>query len=631
MKCKQLIFIIVTMMSSALIAQKTTDLFIPTEIQNAYKSDTRSESGKPGPHYYQNKTDYNIIAEFFPKTNELTGKEIITFKNNSPDTLNYIYLSLYQNIFKRGESRDSDIDPRNIHDGVDILEVIINDTNVDTDKLYTISTLLIIPVENKILPDSESEIEISWKQKMPKTPLFRIGTYYDTNYFIGYWYPKINVYDDIVGWNTTGFKGNAEFYNEFGDYNVEITVPQEYQIWSSGLLQNMNEIYDDKIVDRILLASLSDEVVSVIDTSDRINNNITKNKEQHTWKFKAENLPDFAFAVSSTYLWDATSVESGDGRILVNSIYNHKSANFESVAQITRQSVEYLSDIAPEIPYPYPQITVFNGQKNGMEFPGIVNNQNENNDPATILITAHEVAHAYFPFNVGINEQKYGWMDEGIISLLSIIMLSDFMGDTNYNFLGEVAKRYRQQAGKLAIDVPPMICSHNAGDFTYGYITYVRPITALYLLYDYLGKDKYYNAIREFTTRWEGKHPTPYDLFYTINEVAGENLNWFWKPWFFEFGYADVGIEGVENNLNGSTIHFRNIGGFPVPIDATIIYSNGDTLSTIREINIWNNGSFDYMLEVDGGEIDKVILNTIFTPDANISNNLFTSKNNTNK
>ncbi len=397
MKTTILQILIVTIAVIPGFAQNTKDLYMPREFQQAYNNGTRSHEGIPGKNYFQNKTDYNITAEFFPETKSLIGSEIITYKNNSHDSLSYIYINLYQNRFKKGEARDANIDPKNIHNGVEIKSIKINGAQIDSSSLTFYSTILVFLVPNKIPPNSETKIEIEWKQRMPVTGMFRIGTYDESNFFVGYWYPKMNVYDDVVGWNKFGHTGNAEFYYDYGDFDVEITVPSEYNVWSSGLLQNTNEIFRDKYIERINEASLSDEVIQVISKEDRSKNKITKAGVKHTWKFKAEHLPDFAFAVSNKYLWDATSVKIGNKRVLVNAVYNAKAKNFHTVAEISRNTIEYFSNTAPAIPYPYPQLTAFNGEKNGTEFPGIINDQDESSTMGTMFLTTHEIAHTYFP------------------------------------------------------------------------------------------------------------------------------------------------------------------------------------------------------------------------------------------
>ena len=569
------IFVLVALAVRPVLGQSTKEMFIPREYRQAYNNETRSNEGIPGKKYFQNSADYVIKAEFFPDAKLLKGKELITYKNNSSDSLRNIYINLYQNLYKKGEARDSYIDTLNIHNGVEINSIKVNGTEIDSRSFTYFSTLLTFPVPDKILPMSETIIEIEWKQLLPVTGMFRIGTYDKSSSFIGYWYPKMNVYDDIVGWNTFGYTGNAEFYSDYGNFDVEITVPSAYNVWSSGLLQNANELFRDKYLSRIDKASISDEVIQIISKEDRDENKITKDGQKHCWKFKAVNLPDFAFAVSDKYLWNATSINIGGKRVLINAVYNNKSENFHKVADICRKSVEYFSNEAPGIPYPYPILTAFNGEKNGMEFPCMINDQDESSQSGTLLITTHEVAHSYFPFYVGTNEQEYSWMDEGLASLIGISALAKLMKTNEATILTKAAAKYHSESAKLAIDVPLMIGTHHLGDFTSGFITYIRPITAFSLLFDYMGREKFYQAIREFTAQWKGKHPIPYDLFHAFNKVAGEDLGWFWKPWFFELGFADIGISKIEYLTDKTIVHIDNIGTFPIPANLTVKYKDG--------------------------------------------------------
>jgi len=617
---KNTLLAIVTLAVLPAFGQSTKELYIPKEYKQAYDNETRSHNGIPGKRYFQNKTDYSIKVEFFPDTWLLEGSELITYKNNSSDSLSGIYINLYQNLYKKGEARDSYIDTINIHNGVEIKSIKVNGTKIDLKSLAYFSTLLRFQVPNIIPPTSETKIEIEWKQWMPRTGMYRIGTYDETSSFIGYWYPKMNVYDDIVGWNTFGFTGKAEFYSDYGDFNVEITVPSEYNVWSSGILENANEIFNDKYLSRIEKASVSDEVIQIISKEDRDQNKITKAGEKHCWKFKAVNLPDFAFAVSNKYLWNATSIKVEDKRVLINAVYNYKAKNFHTVAEICRKSVEYFSNVAPGIPYPYPSLTAFNGEKNGMEFPGMINDQDEDSQMETTFITTHEVAHTYFPFYVGTNEQEYSWMDEGLASIIGISAMAEFAGTDEATILKQVAVKYHGESAKLAIDIPLMTGSHQAGDFTYGFITYIRPITAFTLLFDYLGKEKFYQAIREFTGQWEGKHPIPYDMFHTFNKVAGEDLAWFWEPWFFKFGYADIGIGKIEYLTDKTIIHIDNVGTFPIPVNLTVKYKNGTEKILKRKMNIWQKGNKSCEIEIPKGIINEIILDTD-TPEAFYDNN----------
>ncbi len=613
------VVVIVVLSMQPTIAQKTENLYLPREYKQAYNNETRSQDGSPGTNYFQNRTDYDIYAEFFPDTKILIGNETIIYKNNSTDTLSWIYINLYQNLYKKGEARDSYMDSKSIHEGVNIKSLKINGNKIDSSSMSYYSTILVLPVPNKIHPNSETKIDIEWEQTMPITAMRRIGTYDESSFFVGYWYPKMNVYDDIVGWNIFGHTGNAEFYSDFGDFNVEITVPAEYNVWSSGILQNTTEIYRDKYIKKIKEASLSDDVIHIIDEKDRVENKITKAGAKHIWKFKATNFPDFAFAISNKYLWDATSVKIGDKRILVNAVYNSGSENYRNVTEICSKSINYYSNIAPAIPYPYPQLTAFNGETNGMEFPGMINNREED-EIGTLFVTTHEIAHAYFPFYVGTNEQEYGWMDEGLATILGVSAMAELMNTDEATLFALANGKYNTESAKIAIDIPPMTGTHSAGDFTSGFITYIRPITAFSLLFDYVGKEKFFKVIREFADQWKGKHPIPYDLFHAFNKGTGEDLGWFWKPWFFELGYADIGIVEIEYGSKDTMVTIENLGGFPIPVNLTVKYMDGTEQTINTKMNIWDEGRKSCEIKIPIGVITEVILD-ISTPESYYDNN----------
>ena len=609
---------IVLLSSRGISAQGMKDLFIPYEIQQAYDNGTRSQDGKPGRNYFQSRTDYTIKAEFFPETNILTGTETIHLKHNGHDTLSNIYINLYQNLFKKGTPGNLSIGAENIHDGVEINSVKVNGIQVNLSSLRFFSTILHLPSPVKIAPGSETSIELDWKQKIPVTAVKRQGTYNKTSFFIAYWYPKLCVFDDIEGWNVAGHKGTAEFYSDYGDFDVEITVPAEYIVWSSGELQNSSEIFTGKFIDRIRLASQSDTVVHIITKADRIENRITKPEQKHQWKFKSENQTDFAFALSDSYLWDGASINSGNKVIPVNSVYHENAETFSTVAEISRKSIDFYVKKMPAIAFPFQHLTAFQGSPGGMEFPGMINDQDFNNGMETILVTSHEIGHAWFPFNVGINEEKYGWMDEGLVSYIGLAAFSEQIGDKDLSIFKEAFKRYTQKAGMQTADVPLMMVSYALSDETAGFSTYVKPICAFYLLAEYLGKDKFYEATRLFTERWQGKHPIPYDLFYTFNEIAGEDLAWFWKPWFFEFGYADLAIG--ETNKADNTITIVNKGSYPIPVILTVRYDDGTEETLSKGMDIWKDGIRSCNFNVRSG-IKEIILNNPMIPESSYDNN----------
>ncbi|PKP29823.1 MAG: hypothetical protein CVT99_15870 [Bacteroidetes bacterium HGW-Bacteroidetes-16] len=616
-----LLFLTLLFTSNSLPAQLLNEFYWPLEVKTAYENHTRSPDGNPGKNYFQNQADYSIQAEFFPDTKMLNGVETITYKNNSPDTLSNLYFNLFQNLYKKGITRDADVDAINIHDGVKIKRVSVNGILADSNLYRFYNTIFVVHSPVKLTPSSNSTIEIEWTEKMPVTDVKRQGTYDSSSFFIAYWYPKICVFDDVEGWNAVGHKGTAEFYSDFGNFDVEITAPANYLLWSSGNLQNADEIFTKKFAERIKQAAQSDTVVQIVNEADRKENQITKPSEKHLWKLNSENQTDFAFALSDCYLWDGASVLAGSVRIPVNSVYQANAKNFKLVTRISQLTVDFYATQLPAIPFPYKQLTAFHGRRGGMEFPGMINDDDFSSDMETGFVTTHEIGHAYFPFNVGINEQKYGWMDEALVTFIGLEAFADQIGDTNFMIFGEVIKSYQEKAGSQTIDIPVMMASYELSDQPAGFTTYIKPATALYLLYNYLGKEKFYQAIRLFTDRWKGKHPIPYDLFFTFNEAADEDLAWFWKPWFFEFGYSDLAIGEIKKGKNANIITIENKGGYPVPLILTIKYMDGTKEVIKKKMDIWKTGIKSYDVGVPEGDIEEIILNNAMIPECSNDNN----------
>lgn len=605
-------------------AQKSTQLYIPKEIKQAYDKGTRSYDGTPGENYFINKADYVINVDFNPETREIIGEEIITYTNNSPDTLERMLFNLYQDIFKKGNTRDWDIGPVDIHDGVQITEILFNSKKIDQNSrdIRNRSSILQIKLPNVILPGEKAQIEIHWNFALPARVPIRMGTYGDKNYFVAYWFPKVAVFDDLVGWNTRGHTGNQEFYNDFGSYEVNIRVPDTYIVWSTGVLQNPKQIFSEKYLKRIEKSQKSEDIIHIISLEDRNKGNkILKDSEYHTWEYKSEHSPDFAFAVSKSYLWDATSIQSGDRRISVNAVYKPNSKDFHEVADISIKCIDYFTNEIPGVPYPYPQITAFNG-RGGMEFPGMINDGDSETRDGTLYLTAHEIGHSYYPFYTGLNEQKYAWMDEGLISFFPELFVEKYSYTENYNPFMDNVRIYNSNAGGFD-DVPLMISSENVGRYAYRFQAYSRPAIAFYLLYNYLGEEKFSEALKLFTNRWKGKHPTPFDFFFTFNTVAEEDLFWFWKPWFFEIGHADLTIDKIDYTDNMKVIvHIKNLTGFPVPIHLTAYYKDGRKLDFEESMSVWIKKDV-CKIAVPDKNLEKLELKTDIIPDVYPKNNTY--------
>jgi hypothetical protein len=597
---------------------------MPDEIKSAYENNTRSFDGTPGENYFRNFAEYEISVELNPQTKLLSGKEFIIYKNNSSDTLDQFIFNLYADIYKKGNTIDWSIGNNDLHDGVQIKSLKINnvaiDVNVQDESFVIYNTAMIVKLTEFLLPKSEINFEIEWEYPVPSVVTIRQGTYHETSFFIGYWYPKIAVYDDIFGWNEDVYSGQTEFYHEFANYKVSITAPDEYFVLASGLLKNEDEILSKSILKRYNEAKTSDEIVNVITAEDRAKKNITEGDGSKVWKFEAENLPDFAFAMSDTYLWDATSLKLGEKRVLINAVYFDENESFDQVAKIAKEVLTQLSEDVVGVNYPYPQMTAFMGHY-GMEYPGMVND-GDDDYPGTVFVTAHEITHTYFPFYVATNETKYAWMDEGLVTFLPKVIENNMI--ENNNSFETMISTYNYYCGK-SFDLPLMIPSDQLSGFAYRFHAYSKPAVAFYVLKQTLGEEVFDKCLKEFILRWNGKHPTGYDFFYTFDNVSGEDLSWFWQPWFFEMGYPDLGIKSVsEVDENKTLVEVSSIGNYPVPIKLTIKYDDDSEEIVELKASVWDENTDSYFLEIENNKkIKDLTLGSSLIPDKNSENNYY--------
>ncbi|HEY6435904.1 MAG TPA: M1 family metallopeptidase, partial [Ignavibacteriaceae bacterium] len=521
-------------------------LFIPRNIQAAYEKGTRSLDGRPGAEYWQNHSEYKIEVEVDPTTYKITGSEEITFYNNSPDSLNRIVLRLYPNVFKKGSARDYSFNPESANEGMNLTKLIVGDKDIDLENLsfYRVTnTIATIYFREKIPPKSFTKLSIEWSFNLPTNVTWRMGVYDSTTVLVGYWYPQIAVYDDINGWDDYNHGGQEEFYNDFSNFEVKITLPNNFGVWATGELQNPENVLVKQILQKYLKANESDTVINIITEDDLKSSQIFNNDEtKNSWVFKSDGVTDFAFALSDHYLWDGmqTIVDSTNSKsVFIQAVYPMQSPDFYHVVEISKEIIKYYSNLMPGVKFPFSSFTAFNnGQSGGgMEFPMIINDGSPSKLDETIALAAHELTHQYFPFYVGTNEKKYAFMDEGLAVMLPYKYIEKVVG-FNSRLLYTVAT-YETLAG-TDVDIPPMIPSLFLSYASYRNSAYNRPSLAYNILKDMIGDQLFHQSMQEFIQRWKGKHPTPYDFFFTFNDVTGQDLNWFWKPWFFESGYPDL-------------------------------------------------------------------------------------------
>lgn len=598
-----------------------SQIFVPGELQNAYEKETRSGDGRPGKNYFQNSADYEMVVDFDPVSGVLEGSATITYHNNSPDSLPQIIFRNYMNIFQKGVERDFTIGHHDLTDGVEIWDVVVDGQEMkpETEQFRQQGTIMSLHPAKAVAPGSLSVISLKWEVQLPAHITIRMGQYGDGNWHVAYWYPQISVYDDVSGWDTTPFTGSAEFYNDFNNYDVQINVPDSNLVWATGLLQDEGKHFPGKVLGRLAQSRESDSVIAIISKEEMPGEAVLTGN--HPWHYVAESAPDFAFSVSRSYLWDATSVEVGPGRrVFVDAVYKHNSKEFHKVARLSAQVIKLFSDEVIGEPYPYPKLTAFNGG-GGMEFPMMINDGDAHPYEATVHLTAHEIGHSYFPFHVMTNEKYYAFMDEGLVSFLPRLVEGIILDDPNP--LAEVIQAYAQLAPTMR-QVPLMVPSDIIGDYgAYRTHAYNRPASAFYMLQQELGEQVFKEAMLEYVHRWRKKHPTPYDFFNTMEDVSGKKLDWFWKPWFFDLGYPDLAITEVKDDESGHRVTVMNKGTMPVPVRLYVKYEDGSSETIRKKAEVWKEQSTIEIKLDTQSKISFISLGGMYVPDSYPGDNLY--------
>ncbi|WP_160717227.1 M1 family metallopeptidase [Chitinophaga solisilvae] len=595
-------------------------LYMPLNISRAYEQNTRSANGAPGPRYWQNKAAYDIQVSFDPATNKVSGTESIVYTNNSPDTLREINFKLFSNLFQHGAVRYMPVTAGDLTKGVDIRNFKLNGTEMRLPSVTGTNMPLGLSGNAAIRPGEQVNISLSFSYTLNENTHIRTGAVDSGAYFIAYFFPRIAVYDDLHGWDKIPYTGVQEFYNDFSDFRVAITVPGNYQVWATGDLKNTADVYNSKYAERIALAEKSDKVTDIISEEDIREGNISKKNAWNTWRFEADNVTDFAFATSNHYQWRATSVEADHStkrRTRVDVAFNAAHADFYDVVDYARITVDQMSHHFPKWPFPYPHITVFDGLDQ-MEYPMMVNDNPLTNKAAAIELTDHEIFHTMFPFYMGTNETQYAWMDEGWATIGEWI-ISPMIDSTIIDDYG--MQPYNLMAGR-GQDLPVVTPSNQLTD-AYMVNSYPKPALGYLYVKDMLGDSLFLKALHYYIAQWHGKHPQPYDFFNCMNTGSGRNLNWFWKSWFFDNGYPDLGIKAVTEKGQQRDIEIISKGTKPVPVDVRVEFTDGTERMLHQSIACWEKGNKTTTLSFTSPKkIRKVTLGSTWVADVNKNDNV---------
>jgi hypothetical protein len=625
------------------------DAFAP-DFYTKNGSETRSASGQPGAKYWQNRADYQLTANLNDKTSEIIGTETLTYTNNSPDKLAFLWMNVDQNLFKK-DSRGNAIIPisgsRNGANGEDFdgghkiksVKVIatIGGKPVEKEAKFTIvDTRMQIILPQELNANGASiKVKIDFSYISPKYGSDRTGVLDTKNgkiFTIAQWYPRMCVYDDVKGWNTLPYLGAGEFYLEYGDFDVAITAPANHIVVCSGDLLNPAEVYTPEQQKRWAQAAASDKTVMIRTAAEVTEaNSRPAGKTTLTWKFKIKNSRDVAFASSASFIVDAAKINLPSGKkSIAISTYPVESDGQDAwsrATEYTKTSIENYSKRWFE--FPYPAATNVAGNEGGMEYPGIVFCGWESKKDDLWGVTDHEFGHGWFPMIVGSNERLFAWMDEGFNTFINSISSEDF---NKGEYKQPVTDMHRASKGLTNPEMEPVFTAPDGlKEANLGTLAYFKPGSGLTLLREQiLGKERFDYAFRTYTERWAFKHPTPDDFFRTIENVSGEDLNWFWRGWIinnWQFDQAITKIKYVKNDpTKGAIITVENLEKMPFPLIADIKSKSGKVTRINLPVEIWQrNKSWSFKSNTNE-EIESITLdpNHVF-PDINSENNTWTA------
>tara|TARA_X000001036_G_scaffold314666_1_gene293103 strand:+ start:4189 stop:6561 length:2373 start_codon:yes stop_codon:yes gene_type:complete len=576
-------FILIILIIIGQLTSQNIDKFKQLDQEIATPNLYRTASGYPGHGYWQNRADYTIDVKLNDDDQSIDGFETISYTNNSPDNLNYLWIQLDQNvraknsdsykIYTGGMSKKIDfswVKPGYIigdkeanevlnkfNGGFNIEEVL----SIDGRKLkYVINkTMMRIDLPKPLKAGSKTSISIRWNYNIQDRIYMggRPGYEFfnsDSNYLytICQWFPRMAMYNDVYGWQNKQFLGRGEFTLNFGDYDVRITVPADHIVAATGELQNTMEVLTKTQIDRLNKSKSSKEPVIIITQDEAEKNEKSRSKKVKTWRFKAKNVRDFAFTSSRKFIWDAMGVKFGNRTVMAMSYYP-KEANplyerysTRAVAHTLRVYSKYTFD------YPYP-VAISVEANNGMEYPMICFNYGRPEKDGTytertkygmISVIIHEVGHFYFPMIVNSDERQWTWMDEGINTYLQFLTEQEW--DREYPSRRGPAKNIVNYMKGNKKNLSP-IMTNSESIYQFGNNAYGKPATALNILRETIvGRELFDFAFKEYSKTWMFKHPTPSDFFRILENASAVDLDWFWRGWFYNTDPVDLSIDNVS-------------------------------------------------------------------------------------
>ncbi|HMU60811.1 MAG TPA: M1 family metallopeptidase [Gemmatimonadales bacterium] len=566
----------------------------------------RTASGVPGPSYWQQRADYNIRVSLDTATHTIRGEETLAYTNNSPDTLRYLWMQVDMNIGAPDNRMAPLANPNARQEEgfqagatIERLNVVRGPAARTTKAPLTYrmnSTMMRVDLDRPLPPKGVVRLDIAWHHQIPRqgrTGRTRQGDL-GWLYQVAQWYPRMAVYDDVRGWNTDQYIGSGEFYLEYGNFDVAITMPAGFTVTATGLLQNSAEVLPALLRTRLAAAAKSDTIVRII-RPDEVGSAAllpARVGATRTWRWHADNVRDFAWATAPNYLWDASSWSG----ILMQAFYPPSQlGTWQDAADMTRHSVMLHSRW---FHYPYPSAVSAQGPVGGMEYPMMT--FDDADSPKELYYTiAHEQGHEWYPMIVGSNERLYPWMDEGFNTFIDYFSFRDrYPDDTSrvksleFGDMGSWQQFLARRGPEEPIMVPQ---DREPNGLMSGWNAYGRPAVGLHFLRNQVVDSTAFDqAFAEYTRRWAFKHPTPADFFRSMNDGLGEDLSWFWRSWFYRTDHLDQAIDSVKvTTTNGQDlvrVFLSNRGDMVAPVALQVTFANGTTRSVKLPVETWFRG-----------------------------------------
>lgn len=612
-------------------------------------TNVRSASGQPGFEYWQNRADYMLTAKLDEANNEITGTSSITYTNNSPDAMTFLWLTLDQNLFREG-SRGNAVVPITGSRNGDQGEIFDGGHKIKSVKIVTALRGGLIEKEAKyLINDTRMQVFLPQELKSrggvvtvkidfsfisPKEGSDRMGILGTQNgkiFSIAQWYPRMCVYDDIAGWNINPYQGASEFYLEYGDFDVKITAPSNHLVVCSGELVNASEVYTAEQQKRLMQARKSDKTIVIRSKEEVLAAASAKTENHKTWHFKMKNSRDVVWASSAAFILDGARINLLSGKkSLALSAYPVESEGSEAWGRSTEMTKAVVENYSKRwFEYPYPAATNVAGIVGGMEYPGIVFCDYKDKGKSLFGVIDHEFGHIWFPMIVGSNERLFAWMDEGFNTFINSLSAVDF---NNGEFNEKPADMHILGLKYTHPDLETVMSSpDNMKEANIGTLCYSKPGTGLTMLREQvLGAERFDFAFRTYIERWAYKHPAPDDFFRTMENVAGEDLSWFWRGWFVHNWRLDQGINFVkyvdDNPKLGILITIENFEKMAMPVIMDIKTKSGKVTRLKLPVEIWQK-NVDWTFKHNSTEeIESIVLDPDHVlPDSNESNNTWKS------